>query len=563
MASPCLMTGMTTHLRMTMDKGGMRVTHEPDTDNVHKIEIVGDGAGAEGRITTSALRKLANGERDPFKTNPDRLRKLNGLSGTTKRRLSRRLNKIAEGHDGTKSKAVIHDKTVTGYVLFDVEEPPYNLEYLAKLYEISSAHKAAVDAKVINIVGLGYNLKESDKTLERLEELTGESLSRARRKISRNKKRIQAYIDGLNSEDTFYEVLRKVWTDFETTGNGYMEIGRTTNGQVGYIGHVHATTVRRRTEKDGYVQVVGNKAVFFHNYGEAVDSDGNPLTSDNRPNELIHFRKYTPTNSYYGVPDIISAKNAVGGDEFAARFNLDYFEHKAVPRYVITLKGAQLSEKSEQQLVDFLSSSLKGQHHRTIYIPLPPDSEHNKVEFEMEAVESGTIDASFLKYSEQNRDTILMSHRTPLSKTGIVHGVNLAAAKDGAETFKEEVCRPQQLIIEKRLQPLFDDLTDMFDFKLVELTLTDEDTQSKIDERDLRWEVVVPNEVRARKGMKGRPGGDSPVGVMAQAKARASQSRQTQAQANQSRTRDQNRSAQGTDSNNTARSPKGEGRSTE
>jgi len=51
----------------------------------------------------------------------------------------------------------------------------------------------------------------------------------------------------------------------------------------------------------------------------------------------------------------------------------------------------------------------------------------------------------------------------------------------------------------------------MFLFKLNELTLTDEDTQSKIDERYLRMQVLVPNEVRARAGMSGLKGGDKVV----------------------------------------------------
>jgi hypothetical protein len=120
---------------------------------------------------------------------------------------------------------------------------------------------------------------------------------------------------------------------------------------------------------------------------------------------------------------------------------------------------------------------------------------------------------------------------------------------------------------------------------LNELSLTDEDTQSKIDERDLRWSVVVPNEIRARRGLPGLDGGDEPVGVMEQAKLQADVSiqnaeltaetakttaamkpavgpagTQAKAQANATRTRDANRSAASPDSSGEARQPKGEGR---
>jgi hypothetical protein len=42
------------------------------------------------------------------------------------------------------------------YASGQVVEPPYDLEALAGLYEGNSTHKACVDAKTTNIVGLGY-----------------------------------------------------------------------------------------------------------------------------------------------------------------------------------------------------------------------------------------------------------------------------------------------------------------------------------------------------------------------------------------------------------------------
>ncbi len=51
------------------------------------------------------------------------------------------------------------------------------------------------------------------------------------------------------------------------------------------------------------------------------------------------------------------------------------------------------------------------------------------------------------------------------------------------KTFKEQVCRPAQMILEKKLNKIFEEKTDALTLKFNELTLTDEDTQSKIDER--------------------------------------------------------------------------------
>jgi capsid portal protein len=45
----------------------------------------------------------------------------------------------------------------------------------------------------------------------------------------------------------------KVYTDLQATGNGFLEIGRTVTGEIGYVGHIPATTVRVRRLRDGFV----------------------------------------------------------------------------------------------------------------------------------------------------------------------------------------------------------------------------------------------------------------------------------------------------------------------
>ena len=354
-----------------------------------------------------------------------------------------------------------------------------------------------------------------------------------------------------NNDDSLIETLKKVYLDMEVTGNGYIEIGRTSTGEIGYIGHIPATTMRVRRKRDGFVQIVNYRTMFFRNYGDKETPD--QIGNDPQPNEVIHFKKYTPTNYYYGIPDIISATNAVAGDQFASKFNIDYFENKAVPRY-ITVKGAKLNADSERKLLEFFQTGLKGSNHRTLYIPLPADEGNSKVEFKMEPVEAGIQDSSFHKYREDNKIEILMAHRVPLTKVSILPGVSLANARDADKTFREQVTRPTQDELEFKLNKIIAEFTDMFTLKFNELTLTDEDTQSKIDERYLRMKVITPNDVRIRKGMIPLDGGDVPVQLTGQ------QAAEQTAQATRGRTRDQNRSANSPDTSGEARNPKGEGR---
>jgi PBSX family phage portal protein len=497
----------------------------------------------------------ATKENDPFKISGDELKKVRGLGPAFKRKMSREFSKAFEGVDGAKTQQNLLAQAITGYAMFDLIQPMYNLEYLARIYEISPFNYAAINAKVENIVGLGYQFVESRKTKLRLEaEKDSKKLDFARRKMDKIRDELEVWLEDCNDEETFIETLKKVYTDLEATGNGFLEIGRTTTGKIGYLGHIPSKTMRVRRLRDGFIQLLYGKAVFFRNYGD--QETPNPISGGlDRPNEIIHFKKYTPMNNYYGIPDIVASQNAMAGNEFAGRYNLDYFENKAVPRYIITVKGAKLSPVAEQKLLEFFQVGLKGKNHRSLYIPLPADTPDQKVEFKMEPVEADAQDASFNTYRKMNRDEILLTHRTPISKIGMPEGVNLGAARDSDKTFKEQVTRPAQDILEKKLNRIIQEMTDVLILKFNELTLTDEDTQSKIDERYLRMQVYTPNEVRIRKGMPPIEGGDTVVDLQAQAA-------EIKAQAMNTRDRTQQRDANSPDKSGEARNPKGEGRVT-
>ena len=489
---------------------------------------------------------------DPFNATWENIRKAEGLSPNFRRNATR-LEKSFTGVGDAKSKK-LDPLDLTGYSLFQIVQPQYNVLYLAQLYDVSPYHHSAVNAKAANVVGLGYKFENTWATTAKIEEVMDnpKRLDKLRSRIETAKEELREYLESLNSDDSFTETMKKIFIDLESTGNAYMEVGRTTNGKIGYIGHIPTTTMRIRRHRDGFVQVVYNRYTFFRNFGDTETPD--QIGTDPQPNEVIHFKVFTPSNTYYGVPDVLSAKNAVAGDEFAQRFNLDYFENKAVPRYIITVKGAKLTADSERKLLEFFQTGLKGRNHRTLYIPLPSDGEQGRVEFNMEPIEAGIQDSSFRNYAVENRDRILLSHRVPVSKLGMPVGVSLANAKDADKTFKEQVCRPRQEELEFKINLIIKEFTDAFRLQFNELALTDEETQSRIDDRYLKDQVITPNEVRARRGMAPLEGGDDVLII----NPKVAQDAASDASGN--KTRSQNRVLNAPDKMGTGRNPKGDGR---
>jgi len=188
-------------------------------------------------------------KQDPFVKSWEDLKNLNGLDVNFKRRSTRQISKldtnsndyldsamaVSAGINGAKSKELNPGKVFkNGYGLFDVITPPWNLYELANYYDTSFANHAAIDAKVENIVGLGYDFHVTDRTSMRLEGMEDQTaIKRARNRIERAKVELKDWLETLNDEDSFTHTMMKIYTDLQATGNGYMEIGRTVTGEIG------------------------------------------------------------------------------------------------------------------------------------------------------------------------------------------------------------------------------------------------------------------------------------------------------------------------------------------
>lgn len=473
----------------------------------------------------------------------------------------RALAKGFKSEDGKVRSKQYEDKSVSLYNAAECVVPPYNMHYLAKLYDASSFHATAVDAKIDNTVGLGYRWDHSYLAKELREKAesskTADKLRKVDAKLEALKRQLQARLDGFNNLDEFDEVLVKVLKDRHCTGNGYFEIARDVEGNIQYLGHIPSKDVRIRRARDGFVQTVNNENIFFRNFGDRETE--NPFLDDDNPNELIHIKFYSPVDDYYGIPEIISAAQALAGIEFSQRFNIDYFENKAVPRYIIKTKGIKLSPDQQKELLKFFETNTKGVSHRTVMVPLPAGQDKD---IDFHAVETGRQDASFTEYIKLNLQLILSRHRVPQGRVGMTSAATSAAESAATEkTFKETVCRPEQRLLEKKLGKVFKEITDLFEFKLNEFTLTDEDQQSQIHERYLRWGVEVPDEVRTELGKPPRADGKGGEPVDTKTVGLAQKQAEEKAQAYETRTRDQNRNANKPDSpsNSATRRTQGSG----
>jgi len=430
------------------------------------------------------------------------------LDANSKRRVKYRLKKGMNGTGGAKSKAW-NVEQINGYELYGLAMPPYNLDHLVDLSVENDTHYACIVTKATNIVGLGYQWKERArvKELRQSVEDDDDKMVKLSRKLQRTVEGLDEWLEGLNIDEDFNEILFRAWFDVEATGNGYIEIGRQINGKIGYVGQVPSATMRVRNNKDGFIQIVQDKITFFRNYGDRTTPDF--FGKDNSPNEIIHLKKHTSKNVYYGIPDIIAA--------MSAEYNLDYFENKAVPRYALIIKGAKLSAPAERKILDYFRKEVKGKNHGTLYIPVPAHMGQN-VDVKLEAIENKVQEASFEKYRSGNHESIAMVHRVPKSKIGL--GIGVAAAREEDKSFKYQVCKPEQRRVAKKINRLVAEITDMYSFVFEEYDLLDAETQSRIHDRYMRLGIENSNEARAMVGYTPRKGGDKFVSMAEESAAK-------------------------------------------
>ena len=122
---------------------------------------------------------------------------------------------------------------------------------------------------------------------------------------------------------SFQEVISRVSLDYETTGNGYLEIVRAMGGKryIEEFYHVPSSLIKRQKRGADFPFIYRNtgEATFFHAY----TPDKKPPGTDH--NEILQFQNYTDRSRYYGLPDWRGTVPDIEVDYYAVLYNQKFF----------------------------------------------------------------------------------------------------------------------------------------------------------------------------------------------------------------------------------------------
>lgn len=346
-------------------------------------------------------------------------------------------------------------------------EPRFTPHFWAVLPEHNTRLKQCISVIARNAVGLGASAEISQARRDE----TGNGRNRLQA-LQRDADKLQRLLDRPNDRaDPINEVFFKVEYDFESFGNGYLEVvedGRVAGGDPVSILHVPGVWVRVHKTGDKYVRALrSNKHIFFRRLGDEnrdhayIDRETGDfhtawppeLPASRQGTALIHFKNYSPFDDFYGMPPVASAVDSVVGNKLQATWNINFLHNNAHIPLAIVVKNGNLHPDSMEQVELFVSREGKGIHNAGRIMVLQPDlktmSQQGNIDIKLEPLKIGVSDdASFLKYRERNDAEIQEAFGIADILLGRGGGATRATANATKQITIEQVITPRALFWE-------------------------------------------------------------------------------------------------------------------
>jgi PBSX family phage portal protein len=365
-------------------------------------------------------------------------------------------------------------------------EPYFSPDRLDSLINTNAILKQCVTATVVNVAGNGFSLKYIGPK----EDKHNEEVEKKRLNFIDMLKRPNPETDG----DSFFIALAE---DIVRKGYAYTEVSRNSKGDLGYIYHIPASTVRKSKKEDTGTPIDTYKIIDgspvkvpykkkFKQYGMKADSGVNtvyfkefkdPRVIDKRngkpaksrikrsdiANEILEFAPYEPGH-VYPLPLWINQIPAILGSRLSEEVNLDFFENNAIPAMLVMVSGGGLTQESIDDLQKKFNS-LKGDKSVQKILIIEATSDDQLVQMggsipapKIEAkpmTHDRQNDALFRDYNKDNKESIQCSFRLPDVLLGKTADYNRATAYAAIIVAESQVFNPIRRTIECKINSSF------------------------------------------------------------------------------------------------------------
>ena len=353
-------------------------------------------------------------------------------------------------------------------------QPPYDLNMMAQMSNISNMLRRCVDAYATNIDGFGYQLSKADYI---------KGLEKEPVEVQTERQRLKLLFDYCNPDQNITQLRQDLTRDKENVGFSCMEIVRNRIHEIAELYDIPAYSIRLtskdkdvtsytekvRTDDGQFVLIPRNKRFrrivqyfgvgqknYFKEFGDPRPisrKTGKVNKNDPQANEVIIFNNDV-TYGNYGVPRYIGSILAIIGNRKAEEVNLLFFDNKTIPPMIVLVSGGQLSEESLKLLKETLEKETKGidNFHKSIWLEGIP---HSTSTIEGEKISPMKIDvkpltqfiqsdATFQKYKSSNEVDIREDFRLPPIFVGASDDYTRATANESVKVAENLVFKPER-----------------------------------------------------------------------------------------------------------------------
>jgi hypothetical protein len=284
-------------------------------------------------------------------------------------------------------------------------------------YAHSAVHSACCDAKARDIVGGEYTLG-GDGVGQGTLDMAAEIIER--------------------SQET--DALNDACRDWEVTGWADLECLPTRGGELHRLNHLDSWTVWPAQNEAAYIHTRDGKYQVYAPLGNKAMGLYQCAHINNN-----HWYK----NTYYGVPDIVSAIIQIETAYSALQYNQNFFAREGGYRWLMLIgtpigSGYDTTGEGDAKLIRTVNHHFtkSGKESDGDLLSIPIDTRT----VTLHQLDSGMKDMDFPSLIKAHRDDILMRHGVPPLRAGIVETGALGGnvGQEQIRSYVENVVKPKQ-----------------------------------------------------------------------------------------------------------------------
>lgn len=298
---------------------------------------------------------------------------------------------------------------------------------------------------------------------------------------------LEVLLDFPNPFTSRFELFEQTLGSLELTGNAYWFL----NGSDGVPHEIWVLPPER-------IQVIPSAETHIKGYIYEVNGMQIPL----HPHEIIHFKRWNPNNSYYGLSALETARLSIQSDRAMAEWNRNTFgQDRGVPAGIVSIRDS-ISDVDYERIKREWHQSYGGVQRRTAFL------RGGMIDWKHIGLSHQDLD--FLKGRQAQRDEILNIFGIPI---GLVDANATEANAVVAERmFIERTLYPKLMRISQKISQ---DLLPFWGYDLVAQfeDIRSTDQQARIADIQASYPLLSINEMRERfYNLAPVAWGDVPVG---------------------------------------------------